>query len=201
MSTTTENTQLINLFTNFIKDASNLVRVQKDTNCLISQIIAHMVSDECNETAIKNLERIFQRPFTVDDTVQEGEEDLQVEKKPKGKKSKVTPVEDEPIIELVAPVVASVCTTPVLEEPKPKVKNVKTKKSKEESKDKKIKSKVAKVKKTKAEPKQEPKEELKEDTPKEKTDLVAKLVIMTNTEDTEELTEEDLLELISEDED
>ena len=63
MSATTENTQLMNLFANFLKDASELVKVKKDTNCLISQIIAHMVTDECNKMAIQNLERIFQRPF------------------------------------------------------------------------------------------------------------------------------------------
>jgi len=273
MSATTENTQLMNLFTNFLKDASKLVKVKKDTDCLLSQIIAHMATDECNTTAIQNLERIFQRPFgssqsdsstteeplTID-TVNAPTSPLKQKKirakkselnspvitdkdapkvtkgKP-GRKAKTQLVEEEPVLELVAPVVASACATPVLEEPKPtKAKKAKAKKTKEpapteeapsqempkeeqpkeeqpkeeqpkeeqpkeeepkeeEPKEEEPPKKEKKIKKVKAKKDKPKEEEPKEDPPSE--DLVAKLVAISNTE---ELTEEDLLELLSEDE-
>ena len=227
MSATTENTQLMNLFDKFLKDASKLSKVKKDTDCLISQIIAHMVTDDCHESAIQNLERIFQRPFdsanteepvsiVVDDItspLKEKQKKIRAKKsefnspaitnadvtaEPKvakgkpGRKAKTAATVDEPVLELVAPVVASACSTPILEEEESKPKKTKAKKTKEASTEEAPK-KEKKTKKVKGN-----EEESMQDTPSE--DLVAKLVVIGNTEETEELTEEDLLELLSEDE-
>jgi len=256
MSATTENTQLMNLFEKFLKDASKLTSVKKDTDCLISQIIAHMVTDECHTSAIQNLERIFQRPFdsvhteehlTIDiDCANSASSPVKKQKKTKAKKSDIdshapesvttnepnvtepktkgkpgrkpkvaVPVEEEPALDLVAPVIASACATPVLEEvDKPKAKKVKKVKAvhveSEESK-----PKAKKVKKVKDasietevdEPKPKTKKTKKpieekpiEDEPAAADDLVAKLTTISNEIETDELTEEDLLELLSEDE-
>jgi len=238
MTANTENTQLMNLFDKFLKDASKLSKVKKDTDCLISQIIAHMVTDECHVSAIQNLERIFQRPFdsvaadsstveeqlTIDATspLKEKQKKIRAKKadfnspaitdtvvtsEPKvakgkpGRKAKTAATVEEPVLELVSPVVASACATPVLEEeePKPKAKKTKAKKATlevptEESSKKESPKKEKKEKKEKKTKKVED-----EDTPSK--DLVAKLVVIGNTEETEELTEEDLLELLSDDED
>jgi hypothetical protein len=265
MSATTENTQLMNLFEKFVKDASKLVNIKKDTDCLLSQIIAHMATDECHTSAIQHLERIFQRPFdsvhteeplTIDiDAANSAPSPVKKQKKTKAKKSELNspapeplanepkgtepktkgkpgrkpkasaPVEEEPALDLVAPVIASACATPVLEEvDKPKAKKVKNvKETPVESEEAKPKTKKVKkvkdasietevdepkpkTKKTKKAIEEKPIEEKPieekpiEEEPAAADDLVAKLTTISNEVETDELTEEDLLELLSEDE-
>lgn len=233
-------TPLTNLFEKFLKDASKLCSVKKDTDSLIAQIIAHMATPECEEAALNNLERIFQRSFHTDKVDIEPQVDNAIrsgfnsplltknkktpeltEKKSKSKSKLNTEVEVED----------EAHTDPVVEEvkekkksgPKPKAKAVPVVEEQEAPIELKEKKKPGPKPKTKAEPvvqEQEaptelkekkkpagPKAKAKKETPIEVTennqsvkqdDIVARLVSVTNDSD-EELTEEDLLEIVDTD--
>jgi len=204
----TNTTPLSNLFDKFLKDASKLCNVKKDTECLISQIVAHMATPECQEDALMNLERIFQRSFRVtdepntpvaeedavsstilDETKVVNSTDVKEKKKSGPKKAKK---EEVPVVESLDIV-----------EPTPEVKEKKKpgpKKAKKEEVPVVESTETPEIKeKKKPGPKKAAKTVSTEETPVDadaNADAIARLVKVTN-EVEEELTEEDLLEIVT----
>jgi hypothetical protein len=83
-TTTTETTQLMTLFDNFILDSSKIVCPKKATVILIANIINHMLTDDYQTSTTKNIKSVF---------VSNDEEPKKKTKKPKAKK--VDPVSTE----------------------------------------------------------------------------------------------------------
>ena len=110
-TTTTETTQLMTLFDNFILDSSKIVCPKKDTVILIAKIINHMLTDDYQTSTTKNIESVF---------VSNDEEPKKKTKKPKAKK--VDPVSTEPSDVVLTEAAAN---TSQEVEKKPKAKKVK----------------------------------------------------------------------------
>lgn len=218
-------TPLTKLFEKFLKDAGKLATVKKDTDCLVAQIVAHMFTPECEEAALTNLERIFQRSFRPELTIDveasnetegprsELNSPLPVKPKKKTTKKSKTPEEGlEPPVEIKekkkpGPKAKKVIQdeTTLTESSLP-VADIKEKKKPGPKSKKVIQENATVVESTSATSTVEEIKEKKQPAPKAKNTKVstpvmsspiAKLVIASNESGDEELTEEDLLEIIS----
>jgi len=197
MSTTTAS-PLTKLFEKFLKDASKLATVKKDTDCLVAQIVAHMFTPECEEAALTNLERIFQRSFRPELTI-----DVEAANEAEGPRSELNsplPVKPKKKTTKKSKTPEEVVESPVeikeKKKPGPKAKKViQEETTVEEIKEKKKPGPKAKKTKVSTPVMTSP---VKDETTTTEEDVIAKLVVVSNESgDDEELTEEDLLEIIS----
>lgn len=223
------NAQMSNLFEKFLATASKVAK--KESESITSQIVLYMASEECKRMALENLERIFERSFhdineeddtdeiePTTDTDKKVEEEpvltddseskdepivkpeampesnetpqKKVKKEKKQKVKKVTPISSPSIGELVQPVHSEcVDENEIIQEESPnEIKPKKEKKTKKQSSESSIEEDKPKLKSKKE--KKVKNEVVSSSQPEE-----------PQTQETEELTEEDLIDIVIEEND